>query len=106
MGGTVPSEVDPVALRNALGLDDDATDEQVQQTLAAAGFITPPGSEGGTGAPASEQPGTQAHGGQGQPDNEAPGNAGNDPGTGTPAPMPPPPAQNAPAGTVTPPTAA
>lgn len=101
--GAVNSELDPVALRQALGLDDDATDEQVQQTLAAAGFITPPGS-GGTGAPASEQPGTQPTGQAGQPDNEAPGNAGNDPGTGqpsvTPAPAP------APAGTVPTPTAA
>jgi len=82
---TVKTALDPVALRNALGLEDDATDEQVQQALAAAGFVTPPGTPGtGDEAPASEQPGTQAHGGEGQPDNQAPGNAGNDPATGRP----------------------
>lgn len=100
MGG-VSSDVDPVALRQALGLDDDATDEQVQQTLAAAGFVAPPGSEAPGGAPASEQPGTQAHGGQGQTDNQAPGNAGEDPNTGQPTVTPAP--TDAPAGTVAPP---
>jgi hypothetical protein len=101
MGG-VASALDPVALRQALGLDDDATDEQVTQTLAAAGFVTPPGSEPPTGpnAPASEQPGTVATGGEGQPDNEAPGNAGNDPGTGQPTAAP---VTTPPAGAVEPP---
>ena len=78
------SELDPVALRQALGLDDAATDAEVQVALAAAGLITPPG--GGldtSAAPGSEQPGTTATGGEGQPDNEAPA-GNNDPATAQP----------------------
>jgi hypothetical protein len=91
---TVVTEVDPVALRNSLGLAEDASDEEVRTALASAGVITPPGSEsGGTGerAPAAEQPGTSATAEHtpGGPDNTAPGGptdpATAEPESGTPA---------------------
>jgi hypothetical protein len=109
MAGTIASELDPTALRNALGLEEGATDDEVRVALAAAGLITAPTApSGGGGAPASEQTGTQAHGGEGQPDNQAPANAGNDPATGQPNQQPAaaPPNGGAPAGTVSPPTQA
>jgi hypothetical protein len=73
-------EFDPVALRNSLGLEENASDEEVQTALAANG-IYPPGQEPGSGgqAPASEQPGTSEAGTSGAgnptpaPDNQAPG---------------------------------
>lgn len=81
----ISTDVDPVALRNALGLEENATDEQVSEAIASAGLITPPGTaSGGNGAPASEQPGTTAAGGEGQPDNTAPANSGQDPENGQP----------------------
>src|SRR6185295_137582 len=42
---TIESQVDPVALRNALGLEEAATDDEVQTALASAGFVAPPGRE-------------------------------------------------------------
>jgi hypothetical protein len=74
----VTTEVDPVALRNSLGLADDATDEEVRTALASAGLVTMPGheaSDGGDRAPAAEQPGTSAteEHEPGGPDNTAPG---------------------------------
>lgn len=73
----VTTEVDPVALRNSLGLADDASDEEVRTALASAGIITPPGheAEGDTDrAPAAEQSGTSATAEHtpGGPDNTAP----------------------------------
>jgi hypothetical protein len=61
---TVESQVDPVALRNALGLEDNASDDEVQTALASAGWITPPGREvpAGGRAAGSEQPGTNEPG--------------------------------------------
>jgi hypothetical protein len=61
----VTTEVDPVALRNSLGLADDASEEEVRTALASAGIITPPGSETGATserAPAAEQPGSTTSG--------------------------------------------
>jgi hypothetical protein len=101
----VQSGIDPIALRTALGLDDDASDEDVQVALASAGFVTPPGTSAPGGAPASESTGTTATGGQGQPDNTAPAGP-SDPATARPDTQPTPPAGEAPAGTVTPPTTA
>lgn len=73
----VTTDVDPIALRNSLGLADDASDEEVQAALASAGIIAPPGHETGSEgdrAPASEQPGTSATEQliPGGPDNTAP----------------------------------
>lgn len=71
----VTTEVDPVALRNSLGLADDASDEEVRTALASAGFVTQPGHETGSSddrAPAAEQPGTSATSEPGAPDNTAP----------------------------------
>jgi hypothetical protein len=80
--GATTTEVDPLALRNALGLEDDATDEEVQTALEAAGFVAPPGQEVPSApapaprAPAAEQPGTSASGTAATPpvapDNTAP----------------------------------
>lgn len=78
MSGVIASDVDPVALRESLGLEASATDDEVRTAIANAGFAAPPGQEppaAGTGAPASEQPGTTATGGEGQPDNTAPSGA-------------------------------
>lgn len=101
----VRSDIDPIALRTALGLEDDATDEQVQEILTASGFITPPGTPAPTGAPASEQPGTIPAGTETTPDNTAPAGP-TDPATAQPTVTPPPaPTGSAPAGTITPPTA-
>lgn len=99
---TASSDVDPVALRQALGLDDTATDNEVQVALAAAGLVGPPG--GGldtSAAPGSEQPGTTATGGETQPDNTAPAGP-TDPATAQPNQTPAP--AGGEAGTVTPPT--
>jgi hypothetical protein len=74
----VTTDVDPIALRNSLGLAEDASDEEVRTALASAGIITPPGqSTGGDDngrAPAAEQPGTSAtvEHTPGGPDNTAP----------------------------------
>lgn len=77
--GATTTEFDPIALRNALGLEDDATDEEVQAALGAAGFVAPPGQEQPSGparAPAAEQPGTSPAGTAATPpvapDNQAP----------------------------------
>lgn len=73
---TVVTEVDSVALRNSLGLAEDASDEDVRTALASAGYITPPGHETGgptDRAPAAEQPGTSASTSPEGPDNTAPG---------------------------------
>lgn len=97
------SDVDPVALRQALGLEDTATDNEVQVALAAAGLVGPPG--GGldtSSAPGSEQPGTTATGGEAQPDNTAPAGP-NDPATAQPNRTPAP--AGGEAGSITPPTA-
>lgn len=102
----VSSDIDPVALRQALGLDDTASDEQVRTALTAAGFVTPPPGGGAEGAPASETPGTLATGGPTQPDNTAPSGP-SDPNEA--APNVPPvttPAAGGEAGTITQPTAA
>jgi hypothetical protein len=102
---TIASGVDPVALRNALGLEDSATDDEVNTALSAAGFITQPGQEvpsntGGRAA-GSEQPGTTE---SGAPTPTAvpgsvttmqdvqPGQTPNDPGTAQPVATPPAPA--------------
>jgi hypothetical protein len=90
---TVVTEVDPVALRNSLGLAEDASEEDVRTALASAGYITPPGHETGgptdDRAPASEQPGSSAtaehH--DGGPDNTAPGGP-TDPAVAEPEPVP------------------
>lgn len=102
----VRSDIDPIALRTALGLEDGATDEQVQTALTAAGFITPPGTSApASNAPASEQPGTTATGGEAQPDNTAPAGP-TDPATSQPNTAPAPtPAAGGEAGTITPPAA-
>lgn len=76
-------QVDPVAMRRLLGLGDDASDEDLQAALSSAGFIAPPGGEGGGNvAPGSEQPGTSESGsatpGNDTADNTAPDGA-NDP---------------------------
>jgi hypothetical protein len=91
---TLASGVDPAALRNALGLEDDATDEEVQTALEAAGFVTPPGREVPSGshgrAAGSEQPGTTdsgaaaAHSSAADPDVESPDHPRNDPRTSQP----------------------
>lgn len=75
---TVVTDVDAIALRNSLGLAEDASDEAVREALASAGIITPPGHETGgpsERAPAAEQPGTSATAEHqpGGPDNTAPG---------------------------------
>lgn len=92
----VTTEVDPVALRNSLGLADDASDEEVRTALASAGLITEPGSETGTPgetgrAPAAEQPGTSATAEHepGGPDNTAPAGP-TDPATAQPTETPAP----------------
>jgi hypothetical protein len=93
----VASGVDPVALRNALGLDENASDEDVRSALAAEGIVTPPPSGSGPAhhevpeaerAPGTEQPGTSAEPGPGERD-VTPGNGPNDPETG-PSTQPPP----------------
>lgn len=90
----VTTEVDPVALRNSLGLAEDASDEEVRTALASAGFVTPPGHEVASGtdvrAPAAEQPGTSAvtEHEPGGPDNTAPAGP-TDPATAQPEPVPP-----------------
>lgn len=88
--------VDPAALRQALGLESDASDEDVVQAMADAGMINMPGDEtGSTGivAPGSEQPGT-SESGAGVPGNDpedVTGPSNNDKGD---------PATTAPTGTV------
>lgn len=73
----VTTDVDPIALRNSLGLAENASDEEVRTALASAGYVAPPGRETGgpdERAPASEQPGTSATEQQESngPDNTAP----------------------------------
>jgi hypothetical protein len=97
---TIESQVDPVALRNALGLEDSATDDEVQTALASAGWITPPGREvpAGGRAAGSEQPGTNEPGSPQptavpgsattQQDVASPDHPTNDPGTSAPVPAP------------------
>lgn len=88
----VTTEVDPVALRNSLGLAEDASDEEVRTALASAGIITPPGHESGEQgerAPAAEQPGTSASNQPGARDNTAPGGP-TDPATAEPEEVPEP----------------
>lgn len=108
MAKGISTEVDPIALRNALGLEENATDDQVAEALQAAGIITPPGGSGnGESAPASEQPGTIPVGGEGQPDVTSPSGP-SDPATAQPT-VPPPSGTSttgSPAGAVTPPTQA
>jgi hypothetical protein len=100
---TIASGVDPVALRNALGLEDGASDDEVQTALASAGWITPPGREvpAGGRAAGSEQPGTTESGtpqptavpgsATTQQDVSSPDHPANDPRTSQPvaAPVPP-----------------
>jgi hypothetical protein len=99
---TIASGVDPVALRNALGLEDSATDEEVKVALQASGFITQPGREVQDGrAVGSEQPGVAESGaptpaavpGQvtTEADNMSPDHPVNDPRTSQPVSAPPPP---------------
>lgn len=88
----VTTEVDPVALRNSLGLADDASDEEVRSALASAGLVTPPGNEAPGAAsrePGTEQPGTSATAEHepGGPDNTAPGGP-TDPATAQPTDSP------------------
>jgi len=89
--------VDPAALRQALGLETDASDEDVLQAMQDAGMITMPGDEtGSTGlvAPGAEQTGTN-DAGAGVPGNDpadVTGPSNNDKGD---------PAVAAPTGTVT-----
>jgi hypothetical protein len=91
----VTTEVDPVALRNSLGLADDASDEEVRTALASAGLVTMPGSEapasGADRAPGTEQPGTSATAEHepGGPDNTAPAGP-TDPATAQPTETPAP----------------
>ena len=103
---TIASDVDPVALRNSLGLADDASDEEVRTALASAGIITPPGQEVGgedaTRAPAAEQQGTAAEQGPNERDNTAPGGP-SDPATAQPTSTP---EGESEAGAVEPPVAA
>jgi hypothetical protein len=83
----VKGSIDSAALRTALGLGEDATDDEVSAALAGAGIIAPPGQEGGSSAPGAEQTGTNTSSTQvpgDDPDNQAPGNSGNDPATGQP----------------------
>jgi len=64
--------VDPAALRSALGLEADASDEEVVTAMTDAGIVAMPGGEAGaTGvvAPGSEQPGTN-DAGAGVPGND------------------------------------
>lgn len=82
----IASDVDPAALRTALGLEESATDDEVNAALSAAGLgtVAPPGQESsGEGAPAAEQTGTTSTGGEGEPDNTAPAGP-NDPATAQP----------------------
>lgn len=70
MAGT--ATVDPAALRQALGLEADASDEEVVTAMTDAGIVAMPGGEAGaTGvvAPGSEQPGTN-DAGAGVPGND------------------------------------
>lgn len=94
---TITTGIDPVALRDALGLEDSATDEEVNTALAAAGFITPPGHESRTGrAAGSEQSGTNDAGAAAppssadQPDVENEGESPNNPSTARPTHAPTP----------------
>lgn len=86
--------LDPVALRNALGLDDDASDDEVQTALAAAGFTLPSTSQVQK-APGSEQPGTTQSGAATPPsdaavqDVQSPDHPRNDPATSQPEVTPP-----------------
>jgi hypothetical protein len=83
---TIASSTDPAALRNALGLEESATDDEVKTALAAAGFIDPPNATSGeeSGEAGSEQPGTTSEGPTSeQPNNTAPGGP-NDPATAQP----------------------
>jgi len=90
MAGVIASDVDPVALREALGLETDASDDDVRSALEASGVIAPPGQEGATeGAAGSEVPGTTESGkastetGEQPPDVTGPsGGDPNDPATG------------------------
>jgi len=105
--GVITSEVDPVALRNSLGLAEDASDEAVRQALASAGFIAPPDqanpdTDAATRAPAAEQPGTSAEHDPEVNDNTAPSGP-NDPAEAQPTTTNTP---DAPAGVVEAPVAA
>ena len=90
MAGVIASDVDPVALREALGLESDASDDDVRSALQAGGIISPPGEEvEGERAAGSETPGTTESGtastdtGEQPPDNHSPsGGDPNDPATG------------------------
>lgn len=94
---TIASGMDPVALRNALGLEDDATDDEVKAALASAGYIMPPGQESSAPgrAAGSEQPGTNDAGAatppssSTQPDVENSGESRNNPATAQPTVVPP-----------------
>jgi hypothetical protein len=99
---TIASGVDPVALRTALGLEDNATDDEVKVALAASGFVAPPGRESSEGrAPGSEKSGVSESGAPSatavpgsattQQDNMSPDHPVNDPRTSQPVAAPPPP---------------
>jgi len=60
---TTPT-IDQAALRALVGLGDDATDEQLNEALTAAGIIYNPTGAGSSGAPGSESPGTTDSGSQ------------------------------------------
>jgi hypothetical protein len=108
---TIASGVDPVALRNALGLEETATDEEVKTALQASGFITQPGREvQDQRAAGSEQPGVSESGaptpaavpGQAttQQDVMTNDHPTNDPRTSAPVSAPPPPVAAASSGDV------
>jgi hypothetical protein len=86
----VQSDLDPVALRNALGLEEGATDDDVSKALASAGFVAKPGAEvtDPARAAAAEQTGTSAEQGPGETNNQAPGGTSNDPATAQPTAQP------------------
>lgn len=85
----VQSDLDPVALRNALGLEEAATDEDVSKALASAGFVAKPGAEvlDPARAAAAEQAGTSAEQGPNEQDNTAPAGR-TDPATAQPTQVP------------------
>lgn len=86
----VSSELDPVALRNALGLEDGATDDEVTLALASAGFVAKPGAEvtDPARAAAAEQSGTSAEQGPLEQNLQNPGGTSNDPATAQPTTQP------------------
>jgi hypothetical protein len=87
----VQSELDPVALRNALGLAEEATDDDVTVALASAGFVAKPGAEvtDPARAAAAEQAGTSVEQGPLEPNVTSPAGP-NDPAVAQPTVVPTP----------------